>query len=175
MRFVLELPIAPADAPDLAPVDDLPFTVVDAVTGWLGDHLDALDNKVLDAIDGASMIEVDEDAIAEGRLELRVADHWYPGAIAAMHWLEVALTRAPEVLEAALATHGYAPAGAFEPGTWPPLVPVGDDLVVVGTDGEVSSTEGIPFAPTPAEAATIAEAARDRRCRCSLCRARPAS
>ena len=107
---------------------------------------------------------------------MAIPDHWYPGAIAAMQtWYTIAARRARDVAFLRRCWHPQA-SGWARPRTrkeaWPPLVPVGEDLVVVGDDGEIQAHRGrMTPDPTDEERAAIAEAARTRRCACQLCKA----
>lgn len=167
MRYLLELPILAGDIPgDDDTIETALFAAADALHEWLAAQLrHPAELAALAAIDGACMLEARYD----GWLGFAVADHWYVGALAAIHWFTLAAIRAPALVDAALLPAGVR-VGAPTPETnWPPLLPVRGQLVTI-RDGAAYDHDGLAPAPVDtAEAAAIAEAARTGRCRCSLC------
>jgi hypothetical protein len=173
MRFLLSIPVEPIRPLGLDEDArcELLSEAFEVLTGWLLARLTCAPEAAgLDAIDSTCMLEHCEEDLDENRLTVAIADHHYPGAVAAVHWYTVAARHARGELSAVLAPRGLR-LGALpvEEEDWPPLVAVGADLVVIGRGGEVSHTEGIEPRPTADERAAIAEAARTRRCACQLC------
>src|SRR5689334_21835971 len=109
MRFLLGIPVEPTRPLDLD--DDarseLLSTAFEALTEWLTARLThPAEASTIDAIDGACMLEHREDDLDENRLTVAIADHWYPGAIAAVHCYTIAARSARDELEAVLAPAG---------------------------------------------------------------------
>lgn len=142
-----------------------------ATWALLHDHLrerlpEPPERAVLDALE--DVIELDEDAVADGTIAWVFQEHWALGAICGLHWATVALAERWDDVKALFLRHGRRLVGR-RPGrdalsAGPPIGRLGDTVVAADTDGT-------PIADVPAddELRAFAAALADGGCRCPLC------
>jgi hypothetical protein len=154
------------------------YEVNDILTGYLEENLRRpAEAGFLDAIDGGCVVEADCDDFVNARLTFFFGDSWAIGAEAAEHWYALAMAACRGQVEQVIGEQGLALKNPIEDvvelarkGTGGlPLLAIGNEIVGVYEDGEVSVTEGVSLALSEDDQARVQEAARTRRCECELC------
>lgn len=131
----------------------------------------------LEAIDAGCVVEADCDDFENQRLTFLFNDSWAIGAEAAEHWYALAIATCRDKVERVLGKQGFqlkhpsqdvTDLAANGTGTLP-LLAIGDEIVSVGEDGELTMTEGVNLALSEEYQARVQAVANTRRCECELC------
>ena len=131
----------------------------------------------LEAIDAGCVVEADCDDFENQRLTFLFNDSWAIGAEAAEHWYALALAACHGKVERVVGKQGFQlkhptqdVTGLATNGTGTlPLLAIGDEIVGVGEDGELTVTKGVDLALSEEDKARVQAVANTRRCECKLC------
>ena len=131
----------------------------------------------LEASDAGCMVEADCDDFENQRLTFLFNDSWAIGAEAAEHWYALAVAACHGQVERAVGKQGFqlkhpsqdvTDLATNGTGTLP-LLAIGDEIVGVGKDGELTVTEGVNLTLSDEDMARVRAVANHRRCECELC------
>jgi hypothetical protein len=154
----------------------------DKVTAILTDYLEKnlrrpAEAGFLEAIDAGCVVEANCDDFGNQRLTFLFDDSWALGAEAAEHWYALALAACHGKVERAVGKQGFqlkhpsqdVTALATNGTGTLPLLAIGDEIVGVGEDGELTMTEGVNLTLSEEDQARVQAVANTRRCECELC------
>jgi hypothetical protein len=131
----------------------------------------------LEAIDAGCVVEANCDDFGNQRLTFLFNDSWAIGAEAAEHWYALALAVCHGQVQRAVDKQGFQWKNPRQDvtdlamngtGTLP-LLAIGDEIVGVGKDGELTVTEGVNLTHSEEDKARVRAVANHRRCECELC------
>jgi hypothetical protein len=131
----------------------------------------------LEAIEAGCIVEADCDDFENQRLTFLFNDSWTIGAEAAEHWYALALAACRGKVERAVGEQGFqwknpshdvTDLATNGTGTLPFLA-IGDELVGVSEDGELTVTEGVNLTISEEDKARVRAVANHRRCECERC------
>jgi hypothetical protein len=131
----------------------------------------------LESIDAGCMVEPDCDDFEDARLTFLFNDSWAIGAEAAEHWYALAMAARRDEVAQAVGRQGFTlknppqdVAELADEGTGTlPLLAIGDEIVGVGEDGELSVTEGVSLGLSQEDEARVRAVVKKQRCECELC------
>lgn len=158
--------------------EDLFYEVSGILTSYLEENLRRqAEAGFLESIDAGCVVEADCDDFENRRLTFLFNDSWAIGAEAAEHWYALALAACHGQVAQVVGKHGFALQNPIQnlaelaregTGTLP-LLAIGNEIVGVYEDGELSVTEGVKLTLSEEDQARVREAAAQQRCACELC------
>jgi hypothetical protein len=158
--------------------EELFYEVHGLLTDYLEENLRRpAEAGFLEDIDAGCVVEANCDDFENGRLTFLFGDSWPIGAEAAEHWYALAMAACRDQVEQAVGERGFTLTSPVEDvaelarkGTGGlPLLAIGNEIVGVYENGELSVTEGVNLELSEDDRARVQEVARTRRCECELC------
>jgi hypothetical protein len=158
--------------------EDLFYEVSGILTSYLEENLRRqAEAGFLEAIDAGCVAEADCDDFENRRLTFLFDDSWAIGAEVAEHWYALAMAACHGQVAQVVGKQGFALKNPIQDlaelanegtGTLP-LLAIGNEIVGVYEDGELSLTEGVKLTLSEEDQARVREAAQKQRCECELC------